>query len=204
MDILWHGKTCFTIKGKDAVIVINPDKSIKTPLKGDIVLSSIGGKEDLAEVQGAKKIFDWAGEYEISDIPIVGMNAWTRSRSTEEEAGEKGDRTIIFGMGVDKFKIYHLGGLGHKLTTEMVEDIGDVDVLMVPVGYESNLGGDKMEDVIDQIEPRMVVFMGSGDRQAAAKKLSGTVPVEEQEKLTINSREALPDDKTIYTILKAV
>jgi len=75
---------------------------------------------------------------------------------------------------------------------------------MVPVGDESNLGGDKMEDVIDQIEPRMVVFMGSGDRQAAAKKLSGTVPVEEQEKLTINSREALPDDKTIYTILKAV
>jgi len=204
MDILWHGKTCFTIKGRTADIVINPDKSIKTPLKGDMVLSSIGGKENLAEVAGAKKIFDWAGEYEMSEIPIVAMNAWTRSRSTEEEAGEKGERTIIFGMEVDKFKIYHLGGLGHKLTTEMAEEIGDVDVLMVPVGEESNLGGDKAEDVIDQLEPRMVVFMGSGDLQSVAKKLSGTAQVEEQEKLTLTSRESLPEDKTVYTILKAV
>lgn len=203
MDILWHGKTCFTIKGKTANIVINPDKSIKTPLKGDVVLSSIGPQEELAEVKDVKKVFDWAGEYEISEVPIVGLNAWTRSRGAEEEEGSKGDRTIIFGMEVDKFKIYHLGGLGHKLTTEMVEEIGDVDILMVPVGDESNLGGDKMEDVVEQIEPRMVVFMGSGDFQAAAKKL-GAPAVEEQEKLTLNSRESLSNDKTVYTILKAV
>lgn len=203
MDILWHGKTCLTIKGKTADIVINPDKSIKTPLKADVVLSSIGAPDTLSEVKDAKKVFDWPGEYEISEIPIVALNAWTRSRTTEEEEGSKGERTIIFGMEVDKFKIYHLGGLGHKLTTEMVEEIGDVDVLMVPVGEESNLGGDKMEEVIEQIEPRMVVLMGSGDLQAAAKKL-GALAVEEQEKLTLTSRESLPEDKTIYAILKAV
>lgn len=201
MDILWHGKTCFTIKGKTADVVINPDKSIKTPLKGNVVLSSIGDASTLAEVKGAKRIFDWPGEYEVCEISIIGSTAWTKSKSIEEK-GEKGDRTIIFNFEIDKFKVCHLGGLGHKLTTEMVEEIGDIDILLVPVGEESNLG-DKTEEVIGQIDPRIVIFMGSGDIKAFAKKI-GAVNLEEQEKFTIASREALPEDKTAYVILKKV
>jgi len=202
MDITWHGNTCVTFKGKNAAVVINPDKSIKSPLKGKVVLSSLGEGQELAEVKEASKIFDWPGEYEVAEIPIVGLTAWTRSRSKEEEGGEKGEKTIIFCFGVDKIKICHLGGLGHKLTSEMVDEIGDIDVLCVPIGDVSNLNG-KAEEVIDQIDPRIVLLMGNGDPAANAKEIGAKLE-ESLDKLTIASTSALPEDKTLYYSLKKV
>lgn len=200
MDIIWHGKTCFTIKGKNATIVIDPDKSITTPLKADVVLSSIG--EELAEVKDAKKIFDWPGEYEVSEVPIIAFSAWTRSKGKEEEEGTAGEKTLIHRFEVDKVKICHLGGLGHKLTTEMTDEIGDIDVLLISIGENSNLKG-KIEEVIDQIEPRIVIPMGDFT-EAEAKKTLGAQLEPEVEKFSITPGNGLPDDKTRYVLLKKV
>lgn len=201
MDITWHGNTCLTCKGKKATVVINPEKSIKSSLKGDVVLSSLGEGADLAEVKDVRKIFDWPGEYEVAEIPIVGLSAWTRSRS-KEETGDKGDRTLIFCFEIDKVKICHLGGLGHKLTSEMVDEIGDVDVLFVPVGEDSNLGS-KAEGVIEQIDPRMIVLVGNSDPKKYAKEINAQV-IDTEDKLSIASTSALPEDKTQYVVLKKV
>jgi len=202
MDITWHGNTCATFKGKTATVVLNPDKTIKSPLKGKVVLSSLGEGVELAEVKEMVRMFDWPGEYEVAGIPIVGLNAWTRSRSKEEEGSEKDGRTIIFSFEVDGIKICHLGGLGHKLTSEMVDDIGDVDVLCVPTGDMGNLTG-KTEEVIDQIDPRVVLLMGTGDAVADAKA-AGAKLEEPTDKITIASRSTLPEDKTLYYSLAKV
>lgn len=200
MDIIYHGNTCFTCKGKTGAIVINPDKSIKSQLKGDVVASSIGA--DLAEVQGTKKVFDWPGEYEVSEISIFGMNAWTRSRSKEEEEGSKGEKTIIFDIELDGIRLCHLGGLGHKLTVEMVDEIGDVDVLFVPTGDNSNLKG-KVEEIVEQIDPRVVIIMGEGDIEKGAKELNAQLEHLDKE-FSIKSRSDLPEDKTRYIVLSKV
>jgi L-ascorbate metabolism protein UlaG (beta-lactamase superfamily) len=199
MDITWHGNTCFTFKSKTATLVMNPDKSIKTPLKGDVILNSIGEDTPLAEVKDVKKVFDWPGEYEISEIPIFGLSAWTRSRSKEEK-GEKGDKTIIFCFEMEKVKVCSLGGLGHKLTSEMIDEIGDVDVLLVPVGDASNLK-DKAEEVVDQIDPRIVVLMGNSDPEKHAKEIGAQLG-EKLEKLTITGSDKLPDAKREYVVLQ--
>ena len=196
MDITWHGNSCLTLKGKTATVVTNPDKSIKSALKGQIVLSSLGEEAQLAEVKDVKKVFDWPGEYEIAEIPIIGLNAWTKSKS------EEGEKTIIFCFEIDKVKVCHLGELGHKLTTEMTEEIGDVDVLFVPVGEESNLKG-KAEEVIDQIDPRIVVLIGNSDPAKHAKE-AGAQPAPAEDKLTITSTSGLPEDKRQYIVLKKV
>jgi len=201
MDITWHGNTCFTFKGKTATLVTNPDKSITTPLKGDIVLNSMREGAELAEVKNVRKVLDWPGEYEIAEVSIFGRSAWTRRKSKEEE-GQKGDKTIIFCFEMDKIKICHLGDLGHKLTTEMVEEIGDIDILLVPVGEGSNLTG-KAEEVIDQIDPRIIILMGKDDPAKHAKEINAVI-TEPQEKLTITSTAGLPEDKTEYVVLKKV
>jgi len=201
MDIIWHGNTCFTIKGKTATLVINPDESIKTSLRGEVVLSSLE-EEKLAEVKDAKKTLDWPGEYEISGVAISALSAWTRSRTKEDEGGEKGDKTLIFRIEMDGVGVCHLGGLGHKLTTEMVEEIGDVDVLMVPVGEKSNLTG-KTEEVVEQIDPRVVILMGDENPENFAKELKAAFG-EKQQKYTISSVAKLPEDKTDYIILEKV
>ena len=200
MDIIWHGKSCFTIKGKNATVVVDPDKSIKTQLKADVVLSSIG--EDLAEVKDAKKVFDWPGEYEVSEVPIIAFSAWTRSKGKEEEEGTQGEKTLIHRFEVDKVKICHLGGLGHKLTTEMTEEIGDIDILLVPAGENSNLKG-KIEEVLDQIEPRIIIPMGDFKEEELKKAFNAQFePI--VDKFSITAGSALPEDKTRYVLLQKV
>ena len=116
MEIKWHGNTCFTIKNKGKILVINPYKEAGK-LKGDVVLSSL--KEDPIEIEGAIKVFDLPGEYEVKNIPIIGFRAWTKSRTTEEKEG-KGEGTIIFYFEMGGVKFCHLGDLGHVLTSDMV------------------------------------------------------------------------------------
>ena len=201
MDITWHGNTCLTFKGKSATVVTNPEKSIKSPLKGRVILSSLGEEADLAEVKDMEKTFNWPGEYEVAEIPIVGLSAWTRSRTQEEEKEDnEGGRTIVFKFEIDKVKVCHLGGLGHKLTSEMLDEIGDVDVLCVPVGEDSNMKG-KTEQIIDQIDPRIIILMGNSNPASYAKEANAKLE-EETDKLTIGSTASMPEDKTLFYALK--
>lgn len=199
MEINWHGNTCFTFKDKKTRIVINPDKSIEN-LKGEVVLTSLKDA-DAGKVEGAYKIIKWPGEYELQDIPIKGFLAWTKSKSKEEEEGSAADRTIIFNFEIGGIKCCHLDNLGHVLTSDTVKEIGDVDILMVNVGEDSNLGIKKAMEIIESMEPRAIIPMGKGSFAEALKEFGATA-IEPQEKFEIKSLEELPEDKRLYIILK--
>lgn len=197
MEITWHGNTCFTFRGKKSKLVINPDGG-SGDLTADVVLSSL--KKGLVDVKDALKVFDWPGEYEMKDMPIIGFRAWTKSKSKEEKDGEQGENTIIFYFEIDEIKCCHLGGLGHVLTSDMVQQIGDVDVLMVDMGENSNLNAKKADEIIEAIEPRAVIPMGEGSFTKALKEF-GADKVEAQDKFTIKSSSELPEDKRTYIVL---
>lgn len=198
MVITWHGNSCFTLKDKKNLLVINPDKQAGK-LSGNTVLSSLG--KDTAEVQGAEKVIDWPGEYEIKDIPIVGFPAWTKSKSKEEEEGKAGEETILFYFQIGGIKCLHLDQLGHVLTSDTVKEIGDVDLLMINVGKTGNLGPKKATEIIESIEPRMLIPMGEGDLKEELKEI-GTDNIVPQENYEIKDVSELPEDKRLYVILK--
>lgn len=195
MEITWHKDSCFRIKGKKTAIVINPTKE-SGKLKGDLVLSSVG--ENLSEVDGMHKLFDWPGEYESKSIPINGFAAWTKSKSKESK--EKVDETIIFCFQVSGVKFCHLGELGHTLTSDMINEIGDVDVLMIKVGKGTNLDTKKAMEIIEAIQARVIIPMGT-DNPAEALKEVGSDKLEKLEKLEFKSASELPTDQMRYVIL---
>ena len=55
--------------------------------------------------------------------------------------------------------VCHLGDLGQKLTDSQIERLGDIDVLMIPVGGEYTLTLDEVFDMIEEISPSLVVPM---------------------------------------------
>ncbi|MEK7126996.1 MAG: MBL fold metallo-hydrolase [Patescibacteria group bacterium] len=200
MEITWHGDTCFTVKGKEKQVVIDPNKEAGH-LKGNMVLLSSSGENGNIEVEGSSKKFDWPGEYEMGGIPIMAFLAWTKSKS-KEEAGEKGDTTLIFRLEVDGIKICHLGEVGHVLTSDMVNEIGDVDVLMIKAGKDSNLDTKKATEIIEAIEPRIVIAMGSNP-ESVLKDL-GVDKIEKQEKFVIKAVADLPETQMQYVLLAKV
>ena len=154
--------------------------------------------ENLSEVDGMHKLFDWPGEYESRSIPVNGFAAWTKSKAKESK--EKVDETIIFCFQVSGVKFCHLGELGHTLTSDMVNEIGDVDVLMIKVGEGTNLDTKKAMEIIEVIQPRVIIPMGTANPAEALKEV-GSDKLEKLEKLELKSASELPTDQMRYVVL---
>lgn len=197
MEIIWHGNTCFTFKGKKTNVVINPEKDAGQ-LKGEIVLSSLKGNPQ--KVDGAIKVFDWPGEYEMKEVSITAFQAWTKSKSNEDKEGEKGDETILFYFVIDGIKCCHLGELGHIISSEMVNKIGDVDILIIKAGKNSNLDVKKAVEVVESIDPRAIIAMGENPNELM--KELGANNISAVDKFVIKSISDFPEDKRTYILLE--
>lgn len=163
MDITWHGHANFTVKGTDATVVVDPfDKSIglKRPkLKADVLLISHGHDDhnDVASVtapDGDPYVIDLPGEYESHGVMIEGIPTY----HDDKEGAERG-RNTVFAFALDGIHLVHLGDLGHQLDDAAVERLGNVDILMIPVGGTYTITAKGAVDVIKRLQPRVVIPM---------------------------------------------
>ncbi|EKD63152.1 MAG: Zn-dependent hydrolase, partial [uncultured bacterium] len=215
MEIIWHGHSCFTIKDKGVTIVTDPYTNLGTKLpalKADVVTLSdelVFSEGNVAKVEGEPKIFSWPGEYEVKGIGIEGYNAFHFAKSAEDEKNAN-CKIVIYNFFFNGYKICHLSGLGHRLTSELTESIGDVDILLVPIGGNLVIDYKKAIEVIEQIEPKIVIPMyykipGSkldiGGLDEFLKAV-GKTTVEPLESFEVKKKEELPIDRTDYIILK--
>ena len=155
MIINWYGQSCFKIlaqksKNGSVTILIDPfDKEIglRPPRNdSDILISSKAGtkKEDI----GSAFLIDGPGEYDVKDVYIYGFKA------LDSEAGS------FYTIEAEDIKICHLGFLGPKgLSSEQIEEIGDVDILMIPVGDGSALNAKTAIKIMSDIEPKIIIPM---------------------------------------------
>ncbi len=215
MEIIWHGHSCFTIKEKGATIVTDPYTNLGTKLpelKADIVTLSdelIESEGNIAEVKSEPRIISWPGEYDMKGVGIEGYNAFHFAKSAES-VDQANCKVVIYNFFVNGFKVCHLSGLGHRLTGELTESIGDVDILLVPIGGNLVIDYKKAIEVIEQIEPKLVIPMyykvpGSKLEISGAEeflKAVGKTGIEPIEVLEIKKVEDLPVDKTDYVVLK--
>ncbi|MEK7171793.1 MAG: MBL fold metallo-hydrolase, partial [Patescibacteria group bacterium] len=202
MDIQWHGSNCVSFKGKSGTLLVNPNDA---KVSADVVLVNSLGRDhkDLAGFNKETNVFDLPGEYEAKGIFIQGITAYDRPREKDTDKEDSAEKVIIFSFEMDGFKICHLGNLGHKLTPEMLEAIGDVDILLVPVGGVGCLNAEKAHEVIEQIDPRVTIPVNYKDPSAFLKEVGIASP--QREKVwKIQSPANLPQEQTEFKILEAV
>jgi L-ascorbate metabolism protein UlaG (beta-lactamase superfamily) len=102
-------------------------------------------------VGGDPRVVDGPGEYEIADVLIAGV-------ATAEQPN-KGSINTAYVVRFEDLAICHLGDLNSKLTDKQVEELGSIDVLLVPVGAGGALGPSQAAEVVAQLEPSLVVPM---------------------------------------------
>jgi L-ascorbate metabolism protein UlaG (beta-lactamase superfamily) len=80
--------------------------------------------------------------------------------SYHDEAGGtmRGGNTILC-FAVDGVRVCHLGDLGHQLSDEQVAGLGDVDILLVPVGGCFTIDARAATAVCDRVKPRVIIPM---------------------------------------------
>jgi len=178
MDIVYLGHSSFKLKGRSGAVITDPFDPVMVGLKyprneADIVTISHNhddhNKSEL--ILGKKMVITTAGEYEIMGISIIGLEV-----DHDASGGKERGKNIIYIFEIDGIRIAHLGDLGHKLTDRTIEQIGDIDVLMLPVGGEYTIGPKEATDVAKEFSSPYIIpmhFKVSGMNEKVFGKLSG-------------------------------
>lgn len=154
------GHSCFRIKGNQAVIITDPfppdlGYSLGKQTADIVTVSHQHPSHSYTEgIGGEPKIISGPGEYEISGVLIIGIATFHDS-----VRGQTRGKNTVYLIEIDGITICHLGDLGHVLTSEQVEEIGDIDVLLLPVGGVSTINAAMAAEVIRQLEPKVVIPM---------------------------------------------
>ncbi len=161
MEIQYLGHSSFRVKGKTVTIVTDPYDSEKVGFKfpkleaNIVTVSHDHFDHNQAQlVEGNPKVVSGPGEYEIAGVSIFGTHTYHDNKNGEE----RGPNTV-YTITIDGVNICHLGDLGHKLTDEQLDSIGNVDVLLVPVGGVYTIDPSEASEVISQIEPKIIIPM---------------------------------------------
>ncbi|MFH1527427.1 MAG: MBL fold metallo-hydrolase [Bacteroidota bacterium] len=215
MNIIWKGQSCFQIsanqgKGNNVNVVIDPfDETIglRAPkLEADLLLVSHGHHDhnNKKGVLGNYFLVEGPGEYEVKDIFVQGIQSFHDT----SEGKDRGMNTI-YTIEAEDLKICHLGDLGQKeLTPEQVEQIGDVDILMIPVGGNFTIEAKEAVKIISQIEPSIIIPMHYFIPKLKIKlegvdkflKTMGIKKLDPIAKLSIKKKDISPEEAKIVVL----
>jgi L-ascorbate metabolism protein UlaG (beta-lactamase superfamily) len=133
----------------DASVGLSPPK-----LRADVITVShdAPGHNHLSAVKGERRVIQGAGEYEIGGVFITGI-------AMDVPQAGNGRPNTLYVFDFEGLTVAHLGDLAFVPSQPQIEDLGTVDVALVPVGGGSALTPSQAAEVISLIEPKLVVPM---------------------------------------------
>jgi L-ascorbate metabolism protein UlaG (beta-lactamase superfamily) len=175
IKIAWYGQSMFLITTpKGTRVVLDPhnlEEYRVQPLKADLVLMShfhtdhskaevISNIKEAKQFNALKKtgpndaIIDWNPvDEKVKDVRFQSVGTYH-----DEMSGLRHGKNGVWVIDIDGVRLVHLGDLGHTLNKTQLKKLGDVDVLMVPVGGVYALNGLTAWKVVEQVKPKRVVL----------------------------------------------
>jgi len=208
MEITWYGHSCFRLRGKEATVVTDPygpDYGYTLPhIRAEIVtISHHHPDHDYARgIKGNPKVIEGPGEYEIRGVFITGIPTFHDRR----QGKDRGSNTVFL-FDIDDLRVCHLGDLGHVLDQSQVEALGDIDVLLIPVGSVYTINAAQAAEVVSLLEPKIVIPMHYKTKASTVKldpvrkflKEMGMEELAPQESLKV-TKGSLPEETQVVVL----
>ena len=213
MEIRWKGHSCFEIKNKNSTIVVDPYGDIglgNLKVKANVVLvthehsdhNNISAVVPVSE-ESKLLVIKGPGEYEVGGVMIDGIML-----PHDDKGGEERGFVTAYTIHSEEITICHLGDVGAPLTTEQIDALDGVDILLIPVGGGPTVDAEAAVKIVNQIEPRIVIPMHYDEPGLKHKfddiskfiKEIGLVP-QEQETLK-TTKSGLPAEEMQLVVLK--
>jgi len=197
MIITYQGVEFFKVQFGDTTLAFNPiskeSKFKSSRFFADIALVSINhpdmnGSENLSYNGKEPFVITGPGEYEVKDIFIKGFGS-------KSNYGGKERINTIYSVTLENMNLCFLGALSDiNLPSNVKEDLGDVDILFLPIGDDGVIDAVKAEKLSVEIEPKIIIPMHFGDvgnKDALKKYLkeAGEENVKPIDKLTIKKKD---------------
>lgn len=208
------GHSSFRIKTKNTLIVTDPYDGIgiKMPrVKADIVTISHAHHDHnfIEAVEGTEAhpepfVISGAGEYEVSGVFILGIGSYH-----DASGGSERGKNTIYLITAEGLRLCHLGDLGYLPEEKVIEELSQADILLVPVGGTYTIGAKKAAEIINQIEPEIVIPMhykipGLNLDLASVDDFLEEMGIEKGKKLPKLSlrKETLPEEREVVVLEK--
>jgi L-ascorbate metabolism protein UlaG (beta-lactamase superfamily) len=210
MEITWYGHSCFRLTERSmATVVTDPYDHREVgyealKLKADIVTVSynLPGHNFVSAVKGDPYLINGPGEFEIGSVFITGIqtNGYTRKE------GEL--RNTLYVIDYNGVTVAHMGNINRVPTQTEVEELGPVQVALVPVGGGTSLNAAKAAEIVSLLEPSIAIPMmyqtteGKLSLESLSKFLKemGVSDVATQPTLKLTGAGSLPDETRVVVL----
>lgn len=161
MEIKYLGHSSFLLKTKNVSLITDPFDpqmvGLRFPkVEADIVTISHHHQDhDRSDlISGNPLVVDIPGEYEKQGVKITGFSVYH-----DKKQGQERGKNTLFKIETDNLFVLHCGDLGHILNDQLIEEIDQIDVLLVPVGGVYTIDAGEAVGLVRKIEPSIVIPM---------------------------------------------
>ena len=164
MKIKWNGHASFTITAADGTVIVT-DPYEPGCFGGGIKYDPVDDRADVALVshdhadhnfakslKGGPAVLTTAGK--AKGIDFAGVEV-----AHDEKGGKERGKNVMFAFSVDGVRIGFMGDLGHLLSPDQLQALGQLDLLFTPIGGVFTIDPAGAAKLIDQIKPKLVIPM---------------------------------------------
>ncbi len=161
MKIEYLGHSCFKLtESTGTSIVCDPYSDeigyAMRKVSADAVTVSHGHYDHNAvqNVDGAPLLIDGGQNNGLAGVEINSIKSFH-----DTSRGKKRGENTIFKFRMDGIDVCHLGDLGEKCSSDLIETLLPVDVLLIPVGGTYTIDAEMAKEYVDRIMPDIVIPM---------------------------------------------
>jgi L-ascorbate metabolism protein UlaG (beta-lactamase superfamily) len=209
-EIEYKGANCVVISTKKGTIITDPKLSLvglkDLTLKDNIELATEA--RFALNSEDARLSIEGPGEYGVANFDIAGIAA---QRHLDAESDPF--ISTIYRVEVGDVRIAIIGNVYEKLSDEQLEEIGVIDIVIIPVGGNGyTLDATGAAGLVRKIDPKAVIPVHYADKalkyEVAQDPLDLFVkelgaPVEETAKYKVKTAAGLPSVLTVVNVTRS-
>jgi L-ascorbate metabolism protein UlaG (beta-lactamase superfamily) len=212
MIITYDGIESVKVSHGDLTIAINPiskeSKFKLTNFGSDIVLIT-ANHPDLNGVETATRqgkepfVIKGPGEYEVKGLFVRGFGSKTVYGGQERI-------NTVYTFELDGIKVLYLGAISDKdLDSKAKEDLGDIDIVFVPIGGDDVLSPEEAYKMAAKREPKIIIpihFGAVGQEDALVKflKEADATDVKPIDKLTLKKKDLIGKESDVVVLSSTI
>ena len=159
MEIIWLGHSCFRLRSEELIVVtdpfprsvgLQPDSRQATAVT---ISNAHPNHSNWQEVVGEPQVFQSPGEYEYSGIAVRGV------MTPLGQGYDLTTRNTAFCIQLDGLNICHLGDINEALTSNEIDQLLPLDILLVPVGGVCTLDVERIYQSVQDLDPKVIIPM---------------------------------------------
>lgn len=161
MNIKWLGHSCFKLTAENGTkIVIDPYHNMLgyklKEIDAHIVTTSHDhfDHNNVGAIKGNFVHIKDSGTFLQRGIGIKGVQTFH-----DNVSGAERGKNMVYIFTLDGLNVCHCGDLGHLLNLQQINEIGKVDILLLPIGGRAVLDASSAVEVMNQLNPAVVIPM---------------------------------------------